>query len=203
MVAHYPGPYEVEIDYVVTVGGLTLPHSLTVSCIATGSPGAGAPVSTIQLANRAGTTQTLQSSVDGLWNIVRLGLNSTTAGASGFTLWRYAPNSFDRTFIAAGNVTNALGATPTASNAASQAKLIFRTAGGSTMQINVMEHSSAGQSSSVLIPAGTGAWWSVLAQYVLSTSGWMIGRDDTFPVAAKTIALGQNEATFKKRFRQT
>jgi hypothetical protein len=202
MARNWPGPYSVEYKYVISSGGVSMEHSLELNCAVIGSPAVGAVPGSIAVQTKSGASLALLTAVNDVWNIFRSGLGgSGVATGTGWTLWKYVPNSLAKDFITAGSMTNPLGSAAGQAVVAGQEKLTFRTANGGILQVNMLEGNTGGTAIIPLIPAGTGAWSVVMASYLLSSSGWVIARDDSFPVAALNRALGQNEAVFNKRYR--
>jgi hypothetical protein len=201
MATNFPGPYSVEYKYAVSNGVQTLVHSLELSCAVIGNPAVGSVPGSIAVQTKSGASLALLTAVNDVWNIIRTGLNLTVATSQGWTLWKYQPNTLAKDFISAGTVTNPGGTASGQAIVAGQQKLTFRSANGGIMQVNLLEGAIAGTAVTPLVPAGTGAWHVVLASYLLSSSGWVIARDDSYPVAALNVAFGQNEAVFNKRFR--
>lgn len=201
MATNFPGPYSIEYKYSVTNGSQALTHSLELSCAIIGNPAVGTVPGAIAVQTKSGASLALLTAVNDVWNIIRTGLNTVVAVNQGWTLWKYVPNTLARDFITAGTVTNPQGTQAGQAAMAAQTKLTFRSANGGILQTNLFEGSLGGTSVSTLIPAGTGQWQVVYAAYLLSASGWVIARDDSYPVAALNVSLGQNEAIFNKRYR--
>lgn len=201
MAINYPGPYEVEIPYFTPVGAISLPHVIRVNCVTFGTPAAGTPVSSIQLQTRSGTPAGLQNCVDGLWNWLRQVLPNVVLSST-FQLNRYpVAGSFAKTFVAAGSLTNPNGASATAVQVAMQATYTFISGSGGKMRLQLME-SVHGQKSLVpLVANAAGDTNEQIAAYVVSSAGWMLARDDAFPVAAKSLGQGENEKLFRQRYR--
>lgn len=201
MAINFPGPFEVEIPYYTTVDSVTLPHVLRVNCVAVGNPLSGTPVGDIDLQTRGGTPAPLQNCVDGLWNWIRQVLPSGVL-ATTFQLNRYPlSGSFAKIFIAAGALTNVNGASGSPVVPAWQATYTFITGGGGKMRLQVMESVHGQKSLNPLVANGSGNTNQQIAAYVVSSAGWMIGRDDAFPVAAKSLGQGENERLFQQRYR--
>lgn len=201
MARNFPGPYSVDYTYTVSIASQVLEHHFEVNCAVIGSPAVGAVPGSIAVQTKSGASLALLTAVNDIWNIYRTGLNTVVSICTGWTLWRYEPDSLARDFITASTVTNPQGTQAGQAIPAGQQKLTFRTAEGGILQINQLEGAAGGTSIGPLVPAGTGTWDKVIASYLLSSSGWVIARDDSFPVAANKIALGQNEAVFRKRYR--
>lgn len=194
--ANLPGPYQVDYEYQVD----TLTHHKRFNCIVIGNPTVPTPVASLQLATKGGGNVSLQTGIDNYWNNARLGYSTTTSILS-VTLWRFLPGTLNKDFIASVTVTNPLGNGGGSYSAAHQTTLTFRTAGGSIMKDVFIEDTSGLSTRIVLIPSGAGTYGQRAAAYWLSSEGWAIGADDTYPVSALRSSAGQNEAVFNKRFR--
>lgn len=201
MAFNYPGPYEVEIEYTTPISGVTLPHSLKVNCAAIGTPAPGSPASAISLQTRSGTPALIQTCVDGLWAFLRPMLHTSVVAAV-WTLWRYpVAGSFAKDFITSGTLTNPAGTAAAVPTAAFYGIFKFRSAGGGTMGITLLESVHSQKTKIPLTANVSGNDNQKLAAYVISTAGWMIARDDSFPIVPTTLSQGENERLFRQRFR--
>lgn len=200
MAINFPGPYEVEFPYNVPLSGVSVGHVLRVNCAAVGTPAPGTPASSVNLQTIAGTPATLQACADGLWDRIRIFLN-TTATSLPFILWKYTPGTFAKTFITSGTLTNPNGSSSNPNLAAHYLKMTFRSASGGIMGVMVSEDAQGGDTQIPLAanPAGNG--YEQFAAYVISSAGWMLARDDSFPLVPYRLSFGENEAIWKKRFR--
>lgn len=189
---NFPGPFEVEYQYQTNVRE----HSLALNCIAIGDPAPGTAIGSISLATKSGGTVLLQTAVQNFWNFYRIRL--PTAGTLiQWVLWKYTPETYEKTFITAGTVTNPLGASGTTIPLA-QTIASLRSGNGGIMYINWLEGNVGGDTTVALIPSGAGAAEQQVAAYLLSSEGWAIARDDGFPIAGYKISRGQNEALWRK-----
>jgi hypothetical protein len=199
MARNWPGPWSVEYNYETTFGSITLPHSHEVNCYFDIAPVAGQPIENAELIQRSGGTVPADVGIQQYWQFYRAML-PTVAVCTGFSVWQYAPNSEDKTWVGGGNVDGPTGAAVTAF-ASHQLKMTFRTALGGIMQMMVMEDAVGGSALTPLIPANTGLPTVVYAAYILSAANWAIARDDSFPVQALRIGAGENEVLFRERNR--
>lgn len=197
MAQNFPGPYEV--DYSILVTGIT--HHLRLSCVALGSPLPGTAPALVNLQTRAGTPQTLQICAQSLWNFLRIPFHNSVT-LTGFTLWRYPiAGSLQKDFVTSGVVTNPAGASTSATTLAHQQTLSFRSANGGVMKVVMLESAYSGNARNTLISNGSGSSEQQIAAYLLSSAGWAIARDDSFPIVPLFSVGGQNEAIYKIRFR--
>lgn len=191
--ANWPGPYAVEYTYVSALRE----HSCELNCIAIGDPAPGTAIGSITLATRSGGSVALQTGVQNFWNWYRQG-HAVASSLLTWTLWKYNVGTLEKTFVNAGTVTNPLGSAGVAV-AFGQDIATFRTAGGNILNVVWMEGNSGGlQNSVVLTPSAVGDAYQKVAAYVLSSEGWIFGRDDTWPIASLKRSSGQNEALWRK-----
>lgn len=198
MAINVPGPYDVRIFYTTLVGTEILTHTQKLNCDMDADLGVGFPFSSWLVKQNGGGQLSLQSSVD-QWIIYMRELFHTSTQFVTAELWKYVAGTYDASWRATYAIAlSGLEAVfPTI--AASQGVVTFRTRNGGIMRINLMEY-IIGQAVTDPAPFGNGDI-STLATYLLSSAGWVIGRDNGYPVAALNFLAGQNEKLFKLRFR--
>lgn len=202
MAINYPGPYEVEFVYRVTIGTVTLPHYLRVNCAVVGSPAPGTAMSTINVMTKAGTPASLNTSIQTFWNWYRYQLG-TTVTVDAPSLFKYTPGTFEKTFIAAYDGA-ALGNGAGASGIGDSHQMTqsYRTANGGILKLTWLEDTNGTLvNQATLVANAAGSNDQRLAAYMLSSAAWIIARDDSFPVAPLKQSFGQNEAVFRQRHR--
>jgi hypothetical protein len=197
MAINYPGPYELEFPY--TVNGQV--HKARFSCNVQGTPSIGSPSTSINLYTRSGGTVTMDAACSTLWAFLRPLLH-TSVSISAPQLFRYAPGTFQRTWVSQMATALANGSNTVAPALATQLTLTFRTGNGGIAKITVLEHGDNTPYKVPLTanPAGSGV--SKLAAYAISADSWILGRDDSYLVAPLYNLNGQNEVLFRKRYRQ-
>lgn len=198
--ANFPGPYEVRFTY--NANGNTsvlLNHAMRFSCDLQAVPAPGTAFNLIYVKNRLNSMNpTLQSAVDA-WVVLLKAILHTSSTIIGAELWRYDAGTFDATFVSAYAI-NVVGTSSTASGAARQDIVTFRSTNGSTIRFSVLE---AGLSlpSGKYAPLAGNADMDAIVNFLLSDNCWMIARDNGMPFYGLNLFVGQNEALFKKRFR--
>jgi|SRR5688572_3315443 len=200
MAINFPGPYEVEYAYTVPVGGVTLAHVLRANCTAVGTPVIGSDPADVDLMTISGTPADLQTCADDFWDFLRPLIHSTVS-CTGFTLWKYITGTFERTFVTSGSVANPAGFAAVAPVAASMAKHTYRTAAGGIMGHVLLESSVDSDAQFDYAALDVGNPNKDIMDYVVSGSGWLLARDDSFPIVPLRVSFGENEATWKTRFR--
>lgn len=196
MAINLPGPYEIE--YLYTVNNLV--HALRLNCITDGTPTPGDAFSTIDLVTKSGGSIALQTAIDDVWEELRKQL-TTTSSAGLVTLWKYVTGTYEKNFISSGSVTNPAGTSGGAARPAGQVTISMRTAAGGYLKMTALETVDNLDQIVPLVAAPGISVWSNLALYMLSSSGWILGRDGSFPIAPLNQSYGQNESTYRARFR--
>lgn len=202
MTAYFSGPYLVSIEYFTPIGSLTLKHTQRLNCAAVGTPSPGDAATSILLQTAGGGTKTLATAIAEYWAFFREGIpTATTVTLANF--WAVTPGSDDLTFITSVALTPTTGANTTAPQPAREETLTYRSAKGSYMAIDLLEGAGVIDTQVPLVPAAVGNWTQVLSYYILSAGGWIACRDRSFPIAPMRYSGTQNEATYRKRFRQS
>jgi hypothetical protein len=195
MARNFPGPYAIEIKYSVTLRE----HSCMLNCVTIGDPAPGTPAASISLATKSAGSVLVQTAVDQFWLQFRKGLNGGSTNGIGWTLWKYAFESNDKTFISAGLITSPAGGNAAAVVPASYIMVSLRSANGSTMKVEVLDSMTSSQAQTNVIPNPAAlSYAEAVSAYLLSAQGWVLARDDGYPIAALRQSHGQNETVWKK-----
>lgn len=193
MAVNFPGPYEVEIHYTSNSNA----HVQRLNCDVLVAPDPGDPASTIDLKLRGGGTEQLDIAVIAWCDLIGASYETTTT-FDNFTLWAVDPGTFDKTFI----TTEALAIDGTGGGSTipeHQLALTFRTVEGGTMRVVLLESMSNEQDR--VSYANTGALVQGIMDFVVSTNGWILARDTSYPIASLNSVGGQNESLFKRAHR--
>lgn len=199
MARNFPGPYEVEFK--LSVSGLT--HAVRIGCMVQGDPSPGTPIASISVLQKNGIYTGLQSAVNAYWSIVRAHYR-VNEGVISCELYKYQSNSFQKDFITAMTVANSSGARQAGAspNQAGQATMTWRTGSGGIAKMILLETDLVSNSQVIWTPGATDMGNKVLS-YFAGVEGWMLARDNSFPVVGLRSNYGQNEAVWRKRFRNT
>lgn len=200
MALNFPGPYEIRLYYTVVLSSVALTHSQRLNLRVAGTPTPGTLFSDIDALRRDDSPFALDGEVDD-WVALIDGLYHNGAGATSFDyaeLWKYEPESFDASFISTYDIA-VPGASVTANNAAGQTIMTFRTLEGGVMKLSFME-TNIFYAARDTPPYSNTTAEAIRAACVAGTVPWM-GRDGSYPFAAIALYPGQNEATFKRRYR--
>lgn len=190
----FPGPYQVEINYSIPARS----HKMRIDCQVVGSPVPGTSPSQIDVQVANGTTKPLDQAVDELIALLQP-ICSNTMTFNDFTLWKFTANTYQRQFV----TTEPLGVLGTATAGANPAHYriwTMRTIGGGIAKLTLLEDTNT---SNDQVPyASLDVNSKALVDYLIGNTGWLYARDNTYPIAALYESRGQNEAIWRKIYRQ-
>lgn len=193
------GQYSLEFNLV----GFTNPtrsHALRLWLAVSGAPAIGALPTAVNVQRLGGTTANLQVVADQIWSYFRQAYPAAIS-ATGFTLWKFVTEN-SKQFISAGTL-----AAPAGNGAAFvvgwEAILTFRHAGGGIGKIVLIESNLDTSNQVALVPNAAGNVAQKIAAFMLSADSPMLALDNSFPVAALRDSRGQNEAIWRKIFRNS
>lgn len=198
MTINYPGPYEIRIEYAVTIGTTPLTHRLRVNVALVEPVVAGTPFTGITAVLRNGSNLALNTLTDTFVGLIRPFFNTANTAFVAAELWKYTPGTFDAEFISSYNI-GLGGNNAAAAVLASQAIYTFRTTEGGTMKITLME-SATSQGAKILYSALSAAN-QALVDFLIAVNAPFLARDTSYPFSFVALYPGQNEAVFKKRLR--
>jgi len=199
MTLNFPGPDEVRIFYTTAVSSVVLTHSQRFSCTINNDPDVGDPFSAIDLVLPNLTTITAQAAVDNWVADMKTIYNSGASHVITLAeMWRYAPESYDASFLSAYTI-NVAGTSGSATQDSAESIVTMRTAGGGIWKAYFME--------SIITPATTdpgtisaAGLEALIADIEAGLYPW-IGRDGFFPVVRIAHYPGQSERLWKIRHR--
>lgn len=196
---YYDGQYEVTIIYDTEPTGFpVLEHTMTFDVLPITTVVPGLDFSDIEIELRNGASSFLDVAVDALVaglialyppsaNIIRAELN-------------YIPEAtFAKTFMSSYPIGEEGVNGDFDSQAAYQATYTFRSIGGGSARLQLME-SSIVSNSKISYPYGSAAL-NAIPDLLTATTGFMIARDNTFVFSNLHLSSGQNERLFRKRYR--
>lgn len=195
MATHYPGPHEVR--FTIRVSGQE--HTHKVNCDAGGTIIAGTPPGSISVTTKGGVSKNILTAATEYLTLFKA-LYHTTVEIARAELWQYTPGTYVALFITDLGLT-AVGTNGTSATLAGQSTISFRSIGGNGMKLTWLENSTPAPSQE-LAPFSV-APFEAIRTYVIGIGGWIIARDGSFPNSAIRLSHGQNEATFKDRYRTT
>lgn len=193
MTLNFPGPYQVDINYIVD----TLDHKITLNCSTVEPQSPGADFADIEVNTRAIGPRNLQFAIDALVEILQPFYNADCSFTTA-ALYKVADMSFVRTWIS--EYTIGEDGTDVGDYVkASEQIMTFRSGEGGIMKFT-LEETIYGQYGRVSGGAVTGDA-ADLRDYINADSTWVLARDTSYPIATLNWNLGQNETVFRKRYR--
>lgn len=201
MALNYPGPYELRFFYDVNPAvGAVLTHQHRLNVALSADPDPGTPFADINAVGRVTVPSPLSTLCDAYSTLVKAIYNSATSEILYVELWKYTPDTFQSMYISSYDLNDA-GTSAVALAVASQSIATFRTIEGGIMKVTFME--------TVHVPGmkidygGLGVPETAIVDYFLDdVASFFLARDTSYPVAFLHWFPGENEATFKQRFRQ-
>ena len=198
--ANYPGPYEVRFFYTVdaTPGG-PREHQMRLSCQLEADPEPGTLFADIDLTPRVAAAKALSLVAVEMANKIAPMFNSTDASIDRAELWKYTPLTFQADFISAHDLSIA-GTSTDPTVPAGQLIATYRTFEGGVFKWTLME---TAQTPGVKIAqaALTGDFLALATFFTNPTYSYWLARDTSYPLAGLGWFPGQNEHTFKDRYR--
>lgn len=199
MAKNFPGPYELRMRYTTLSGGVPLTHTARYNLDLTAVPTPGDDFTNINVLTRGGILTPDLAAVVEAWLalIAERHHTSTTFGA--LELWSYVPLSFDASFISTYGPTIVAGLSATTPVVAGMETFTFRTIEGGILRAVGIETII---NTSVRTPYPTGnPDIDAIFDFVTSAANWILARDTSYPFASLNFLGGQNEKTFRQRFR--
>lgn len=193
MAINYPGPYEVEHSY--TIDGLT--HKFRLNFDVVTPPSVGDTPAEIDLQTRMSGTLDLDTALDEFTDLIKV-VWSAAVTLTTFDVWKYTPDSFEKTYISSGS-TGKAGTNGGSYSPANQVTYTARTLEGGIHKLVLLETVST---SDLIIPYGAlGAGAQAIMDYIADADTWILGRDTSYCVVPLNQCNTQNEAVYRKRFR--
>lgn len=200
MAENFPGPYELRLFYTTTPTGLSPMTHVAHYNIALQEPVVkGTAFSGIVAITGIGGVKDLDDVVTEWSTILRTILSNAANNTIDFCeLWKYTPGTYDAEFYSVMTVGLA-GTSASTPVPAGQNVISFRSAEGGTMKIVILESVVAG---SAIDPSPyQNANLDTLADYVALTPKPFLARDTSYPFTRGNHYPSQNEALFRKRYR--
>lgn len=198
MAPNYDGQYEIRIIYDTTPTGFTImEHVLTFDVLPDVTVNPGDPFSVIDITMRGGGFITLDTAIDS-FVAGMIGLYPASTSIIRAELWHIPEGTYAGTFISAYSI-DEVGTNVGASQPSFQATYTFRSIGGGSGRIQLME-SSIVSNARLSYPYANAAQ-NAIPDLITPTTGFIVARDNTFMFANIHLSVGQNERLFRKRYR--
>jgi hypothetical protein len=199
MVQNFPGPYELRLSYTTVFTSVPLTHTARYNVDLTAVPTPGDSFTNINAKTRGGTATPDLATAMEAWLTLLAARHNTGAVFGVIELWSYVPLTFDAVFISAYSPTIVAGSSATAEKVAGQETYTLRTMEGGIMRLVGIE-TIVGTNDRVPYPTTTPSVDAIF-DFVRGATNWMLARDTSYPFAALNFLGGQNEKTFRQRFR--
>jgi hypothetical protein len=195
MALNFPGPYGLRLFYTVD----SLAHKAEYNIDLVSSPDVGTPFDEIFAVSRGAGDYRLDNLVDDWIGVIDNLFSAADSTFDYVELWRYVPDSFETVYISTYSI-GVAGASPSAHTGASQRVFTFRTTEGGIMRVMLLETPFG--SIPGITPYGdlTGSN-QALMDFVVSGANCFLGRDTSYPIVPLRLLTGQNEKTFRQRYR--
>lgn len=198
MPEHFDGVWELRLIYQTIPTGFTpMEHVMTLDVSLNEVPVTGTLFADINTLARDTATEILSEVCDNLITALMPAFPASTS-FSRFELWKIPEGTYAGTFISSYEVEEN-GTAEAPSVAAWQLTLTFRTLGGGTARLQLMESIAGGNSK--ISPPYSAAWITTIADAIKSEGSPFLGRDNTFIFSNIHECQGQNEKLWKKRYR--
>lgn len=196
---NFDGEYELRIFYTSQPAGFAeIEHRHTIDVNVNNWPEPGTEFDSVFVERRDSTTSSLEVIVDEYVALL-LVLFAQTQTINRAELWHIPEGTTNGQYISSYPIGES-GTNTADENPAYQGTLTFRSIGGSTMRVQLMELPLA---SNLREPYPTGnAMLNNIFAYVAGTTSGFLARDNTPPFAPMNYSGGQNEALWRKRYRQ-
>lgn len=198
MALNFPGPQEVRLNYTCNLSGLTLQHQARYNVALQGAFGPGGVFSDYDVFEQSGITQDLQAAVDAWVALLQPLFNSAATNFVSAELWDYNPGTFESSFLSVYDI-NLPGTSGSGGVVTGQTIYTFRSQEGGIMKISLMEGITLAGAS--VAYSSLSAAQKAMVDKVVSSTNIFQARDTSFPFAFVLCHPGNNEATFKRRFR--
>jgi len=199
MVQNFPGPYEIRLSYTTNFATTPLVHSARYNLDLTAAPTPGDDFTNINAKTRGGVATPDLAAAMEAWLALLAERHNVNTGFGAVELWAYAPLSFDATFISAYSPTIVAGSSATPLKETEMETYTFRTTEGGIMRLVGIE-TIIGTQNRIAYPTTTGSVDDIF-DFVKGLTNWILARDTSYPFAALNFLGGQNEKTFRQRFR--
>lgn len=196
---NFDGEYELRIYYTSQPAGFQeIEHRHTMDVNVNNWPEPGTAFVDIFVERRDTTTSNLSTVVDEYVALL-IPLFASSQTITRAELWHIPEGTTNGQYISSYSIAE-LGTNGNDENPAYQGTLTFRSIGGSTMRVQLMEIPLA---SNLREPYPTGnALLNNIFAYVSGLTSPFLARDNTPPFAPMNYSGGQNEALWRKRYRQ-
>lgn len=201
MASNFPGPYQLRIYYTVTPTGLAaMQHVYQMNIDLDNPPDLGDDFADIDVKARLVASHPLSTVTDEIVALMVPHFDATEVTIDYAELWAYTPGKFDATYITVYAI-NEAGTSLDDTHPASQLIYTFRTYEGGVGRAVLMETTNVPGASVVYADMSVDA--KAFADYYTGASdSFFLARDTSYHFICLAVHPGENEKTFKKRYRE-
>lgn len=193
MVQYYPSPYTLKWSY--TVSNVTHRQQLCVNV--TNSPVVGSTFLDAVVTQKNGATVSLDAFCDNFFGVYKA-LFNTTVVIGDLELWKNYPNSYDMSFVSAGEDTYT-GTNGSTFALSYYGMYTFRSENGNVFKLLALELSKQAENQQAY--SALTAPEKAVVDFVKGSQNAFLARDNGFPVSFIRASFGQNEKVWRKRNR--
>jgi len=196
---NFDGQWELRFLYQVLVGTVALNHRHTIDVnLVDANPNPGEQFDAINPTYSGANLGTLDALVESYLDAI------TTFWTDDMTvnvveLWKYPVDSQDATFLSSYTPTNNIGTNVGATVVAGQMTMTLRSFTGGIMRLQFME-TAYNNPLRLVYPTGVAGIDAVFDELTDESTAF-VARDNAYPLSPIAVAGGQNEKTFRKRYR--
>jgi hypothetical protein len=178
---------------------LALDHQLRLSFQPSALPDPGTAFEDVTVVPRIIAPRALNLVVDELITLVQPFYTAAGGAFLNAELWKYTPFTFDAIWISAYDISE-VGTGVIVAQLGGQSIFTYRTLEGGLFKLTTME-SSHTQGPSAVYTDLSADNQALVDYFVEDDESWFLARDTSYPLLFLKLHPGQNERTFKRRFR--
>lgn len=195
---NFDGVWELRIFYTSTLSTApVLDHVLRLDVNVTGEGAVGDPIENFDATRRNSATANMDVIIDELMDLIKPCFSADTEFGRA-ELWKIPEATYNATFYSVYELGFA-GTNAGANNLSQQTTFTFRSAGGGTGRVQLMESAFSG--SLRQSPPFAAAVANSLSNYIIGSTSAFLARDNTPFIARIHQCDGQNEIIWRKRNR--
>ncbi len=192
---NFPGPYVITFEG--TVSGQS--HNYAINLKIDGDPSPGTSETAISTIRRDLSLVNVNTALQALIDLYKVRF-STDYSFGGAQLWKVASQSFEKQFISTLSA-NALGTNAGTVELAHYSMYTFRTQEGGILKLTHLEDVENAKNQRTYAELGGGE--QALVDFIISDQNWVLAYDTSYPIGFIRGSYGENEALFRKRYRDT
>lgn len=190
---NYPGTYEIELAYTSDA----VEHKLRLNCELTSDPTLGDDFSTWSFVTKSAGSIQGDTGVDAFLAVFRP-LKHSDVDIINATLWKYQVGTFAKDFKGVYDI-NLAGTSGSDARRAFEDIYTFRSTNGGILKIHDLDCANSDYLQEPYASMTTVQ--KDFVDYVLSSTSWLIARDDGYPYSFLKVSNGLNNALERRYYR--